>query len=97
MGTEMRVPAFKDKSMEGMRAWFAAMADADLLFHPDDSPESIIKTASGERLFSNAENAELVVLIDEMFSLYGDEVYEAAYPVFMKGLVSSWTPDVGEV
>jgi len=79
-----RIPEFSDKSYDGMLIWFATMSERELLFHPDDVPEEVITTASGERLFSPAEALQLRKIIDTMFELHGDNVYEAAYPIFMK-------------
>mgnify|MGYP001565083895 FL=1 len=42
-----RIPDYSDKSIDGMLTWFSEMSVRDLLFHPDDAPETIISTATG--------------------------------------------------
>ena len=79
-----RIPEFSDKTFDGMLLWFANMSDRGLLFHPDDAPETIVSIATGEVLFSPREARKLTDIIGEMFEGFGDEVYEAAYPIFMK-------------
>jgi hypothetical protein len=55
-----------------------------LLFHPEDDPADIIRIASGERLFSDAEVSELNFLLNELEQALGHEkMIEAAYPIFM--------------
>ena len=79
-----QIPDFSDKSFDGMLVWFASMSERGLLFHPDDAPETIVSIATGEALFSPREARKLTDIIGEMFERFGDEVYEAAYPIFMK-------------
>lgn len=79
-----RIPEFVDTSLDSVSMWFAEMSVRDLLFHPDDAPETIGSAEDGEGFFTAAECAELKRILDQMFDRYGDEVYEAAYPVFMK-------------
>ena len=79
-----RIRAYSDKSLDGMLIWFASMSERGLLFHPDDPPETIVKIDTGEALFSPSEARILTDIIGEMFDQFGDEVYEAAYPIFMK-------------
>ena len=84
MTTISRVPECKDHSFDGMLLWFAELSKQDLLFHPDDNPASIISTETGRKLFSRTEIKELRRSIAEFFKVNGDDVYEAAYPVFMR-------------
>jgi len=79
-----RIPEFSDKSFDGMLFWFATMSVRELLFHPDDPAENIYNIASGEPTFSPAESREANAILKTMFNRFGDEVYEAAYPIFMK-------------
>jgi len=79
-----RIPEFSDTSYNGMMIWFATMFERGLLFHPDDVPEEIVSIDSGERTFSTAESLYLRKTVDIMFELHDDNVYEAAYPIFMK-------------
>ena len=78
-----RVPEFETSTFTGMRAWFKAMAKRGLLFHPDDAPDQIISIKTDQRLFSRDECLKLEQIIGVMFNRFGDQVYEAAYPVFM--------------
>jgi len=79
-----RIPEFSDNTFDGMLLWFATMSERGLMFHPDDDPAEVISTKSGEALFSTAEIAALNKIINNMFETHGDDVYEAAYPIFMK-------------
>ena len=79
-----RIPDFSDKSFDGMLTWFAEMSVHELVFHPDDAPESIVSIATGEKVFTADECQKLENTLSEMFGQFNDEVYEAAYPVFMK-------------
>lgn len=62
------------------------MALRNLLFHPDDAPESIVSIANNERTFTDDECQKLNTIIAEMFEQFNDAVYEAAYPSFMKSM-----------
>ena len=84
MTTINRVPACVDFSFDGMLCWFSELSRQELLFHPDDDPAEIVSIADGAETFSNAEVKKLRQLLDKMFTLNGDKVYEAAYPVFMR-------------
>lgn len=79
-----RIPSYTEKSFDGMPIWFAEMSKRDLLFHPDDAPESIVSLSDGEQFFSAYECRLINNIFDDMFSEFGDDVYEAAYPVYMK-------------
>lgn len=80
----LRVPDFANKSFEGMSRWFNEMALGGLLFHPEDAPESVISGVSGKALFSASECVKLDRILSEMFSMFGDGVCRAAYPIFMR-------------
>ena len=54
-----------------------------LLFHPDDDPADIVVIQSGERMLRNRETEEARFVLDALFAVLGDGVYEAAYPVMM--------------
>jgi len=79
-----RIPEFSDKSFDGMLFWFATMSQRRLLFHPDDAPEDIVIISTGKPMFSPVESREAGAILGEMFKLHGDNVYESAYPIFMK-------------
>jgi hypothetical protein len=78
-----RIPAVRDFTLNGMRAWFAHLDTCNLLFHPDDPPETLISIESGQPFFNTAEVFMLTSTIDRLFALHGDQVYEAAYPLFL--------------
>jgi hypothetical protein len=79
-----RIPDFVNKSVEGMSNWFAEMSLRGLLFHPEDTPESICTIATDERTFSAGECTKLDGIMCEMFALFGDDVCETCYPIFMR-------------
>jgi len=79
-----RIPEFSDKSFDGMLLWFATMSRRELLFHPDDPAENIYNIATGKPTFLPAESRKANAILETMFNRFGDEVYEAAYPIFMK-------------
>jgi len=79
-----RIPDYSDKTFDGMLIWFATLSERDIVFHPDDKPEDVISSETGEKLFSQNEIEVLNGIMNEMFELHGDNVYEAAYPIFMK-------------
>lgn len=81
-----RIPEFSDHSFDGMLRWFATMSDLELLFHPDDPADEIYDIATGEPTFSPAESRKANSILATMFSLFGDKVYEAAYPIFMQSM-----------
>lgn len=57
---------------EGKR-WVEALCQSGRMFHFDDSPETIINCASGERLFSDTEAEIIRNRIAELYSLdWGD-------------------------
>lgn len=79
-----RIPAHDRSNPDGMLIWFAEMSQRGLLFHPEESPESIIDIARGSRLFTDAECREIRHIMDDMFSEFGNDVIEACYPIFMR-------------
>ena len=83
--SDLRIPELTT-TPAGVRTWFPQMAQADLLFHPDDAPEAIVDARNGERVFSDAECRDLREKLHAMFAALGDGVYEAAWPVFRTAL-----------
>lgn len=79
-----RIPDYSEHSFDGMLLWFATMSVRKLLFHPDDPAETIYNIATGEPTFSPTESRKANAILETMFNRFGDEVYEAAYPIFMK-------------
>ncbi len=64
--------------MKGMYNWFDMMGTAGLLFHPDDDPEEIVRIVNGRAMFNAVEVMQLRGVIDQLFALHGEVVYEAA-------------------
>lgn len=54
-----RIPAYDCMNPNGMLIWFSEMALRDLLFHPEDAPESIIRVDDGSKTFTPTECAEV--------------------------------------
>lgn len=84
MKNTSRIPACKNYTFDGMLYWFAEMSVNDLLFHPDDDPADIVRIADNTPTFDKNEVRLLRKILDRMFVENGLDVYEAAYPVFMK-------------
>ncbi len=82
-----RTPDYQNPSFDSMTDWFAAMSGRDLLFHPDDPAESIVDIATGEAIFTADEACKADAILNAMFSHFGEQVYEAAYPFFMERMV----------
>ncbi|MDN5864041.1 MAG: hypothetical protein L0I62_02335 [Gammaproteobacteria bacterium] len=78
-----RIPDYNSNTRAGMTAWFAEMANRNLLFHPEDRPAEIIDVETEKGMFTRQECTELDVIMAAMFSKFGDGVCDAAYPVFM--------------
>lgn len=81
-----RIPDYKNNNPAGMSLWFSEMLEKGLLFHPDDSPENIVSIKTGKEIFSYDETVKIKEILSFMFNSFEDEVYEAAYPCFMKSL-----------
>lgn len=79
-----RIPAVTGCSFDAMQYWFAEMAERGLIFHPDESPEDIVGVSDGKPIFSADECSLLTAILGQMYEKFGDDVHEAAYPVFMK-------------
>jgi len=79
-----RIPAYDHTHPSGMQNWFAAMAEQDLLFHPEDSATQIIRLSDGAPFFTKAEAAEADRVMAEIFAEHGDKVIDTCYPIFMK-------------
>jgi hypothetical protein len=79
-----RIPDFSVKNFDGMLTWFSEMSVRGLIFHPDDAPETIVSIATGEKFFTEDEANKLENILSDMFETFDNDVYEAAYPIFMK-------------
>lgn len=84
MSTISRVPECRNYSFDGLLQWFAELSKRDLMFHPDDDPATLFSTETGQKLFSRSEAKAARLTIGECFKVNGDEVYAAAYPIFMQ-------------
>lgn len=80
-----RIPDLKVFNKKNINRWFSKMSERDLLFHPDDDPAALVNIRTGRKVFSESEVRRLRDLIDGMFALQGNAVYDAAYPVFVSG------------
>lgn len=84
MNTQSRIPKLHDITFDGALLWFSEMQCSKLLFHPEDDPADIIRSSSGEQMFSADEVNELRFVLNELDEKLGHEkVIEAAYPIFM--------------
>ena len=79
-----RIPAYDRANPNGMQDWFAAMAERDLLFHPEDSAAHIIEIANGMPLFTREESEAADHILAGMFAEHGSKVIDTCYPIFMK-------------
>ena len=59
---------------------------AGLLYHPDESAEAIINTASGQPTFTPEECVELNKAVGLMFANHGDKVYQVGLQYFQKAI-----------
>lgn len=81
-----RIPDYKSRAIVEMKHWFSEMLEKGLLFHPDDTPHDIVCQKSGNLIFTHDEALKIEKILGLMFDDYGDQVYEAAYPFFMKAV-----------
>lgn len=80
-----RIPDLQDNSTEAMSRWFSDMADADLIFHPEDPASEIISSKDGEPFFSEEEAKKAQLILDDFFNRFSNKaVIDAAYPHFMR-------------
>lgn len=70
-----------------MSNWYGLMAQKNLLFHPDDTPEDVVKISNGVPTFNSTEQVQLIEIMQKIFNAHGDQVYKAACPYSMKTLV----------
>ena len=89
MEIQSRVPELDELSFDGALMWFSRLQFADLLFHPEDDPDTIFSNRSGEKTFSPTEVIELRQILDQLDLAIGhDKTIEAAYPIFMNAFGS---------
>lgn len=78
-----RIPTLTGNTLADMDQWFADMANAGLIFHPDDNAVSIV-TDDGQPLFSPDEAAQAQAVIDGFHDRFGTLTHDTAYPHFMR-------------
>lgn len=81
-GEISRIPAYDRANPDGMRQWFEQMSQRGLLFHPEDSAETII-APDGSKLFTDVESAQADAILKDMFDQHGNRVIDVCYPIFM--------------
>jgi hypothetical protein len=75
MCTDQRIPDFPEPTFCGLRRWYRQMHEADLLYHPDEPAETIVRTDTGEASFTPEECVQLNAAVDSLFASHGDLVY----------------------
>jgi hypothetical protein len=56
-------------TIDAARAWIKALSDAEMSFHFEDDPETIIKGLSGERLFTDEEVPHVRARVAELYGM----------------------------
>lgn len=84
MITAQCIPEWSDRSLAGLESWWQDIASLGLIFHPDDAPEEIVTRDSGQKLFKTEACIKLKSILFDMFSLYGDAVYDASHAALME-------------
>lgn len=72
--SKSRIPKYEGRGE--ILSWLSGMAAAQLLFHPDDDPATIL-TDDGEKLFTKVEIRQLRAQIPRIKEHWGDDIYEA--------------------
>ena len=80
------IPAWTDRTEDGLRAWWQDMVAQGLAFHPDDAPESIVTVEEGEALFDASACLKLKGLLAEMRLIHGDKVYQCGHEALMESM-----------
>lgn len=75
MCTDQRIPDFPEPTFCGLRRWYRQMHKADLLYHPDEPAETIVRADTGEVSFTAEECVQLNAAVDSLFASHGDLVY----------------------
>lgn len=76
MQTTARIPSLPSKSYYAMNKWFEQMHEAGLLYHPDERAENIVDIETDVPMFDAVECEMLDALMDQMFKVHGDKVYD---------------------
>jgi hypothetical protein len=75
MYANRRIPDFPEPTFCGLRRWFRHMFAADLLYHPDEPAQSIVRLDTRGATFTAEECVELNAAVESLFSVHGDLVY----------------------
>lgn len=86
MQSTSRIPTLESTSYQSMDRWFKLMTEANLHFPPDDAPKDIVRISDGAPAFTEDECRALDKTMSILFENHGNDVYEAAYPHFMRFL-----------
>jgi hypothetical protein len=76
MSQTSRIPASPNRSYFAMNRWFYKMYQSGLLYHPDESAETVVSLDTNEPLFTKTECDTLDNAMSEMFKTHGDKVYD---------------------
>jgi hypothetical protein len=80
-----QIPDLQDITLAAMNCWFADMAAANMLFHPEDAANSIVYISNGKPFFSSDAAEKAQQILDRLFQHFGSAtVIESAYPHFMR-------------
>jgi hypothetical protein len=86
MHANKRIPDFPEPTCCGLRRWFRHMFAADLLYHPDEPAETIVRIDTREASFTAEECVELNAAVESLFALHGDLVYTVGSHFVRKAL-----------
>jgi len=78
-----RIPDLTVFTPEAFQIWSDRMAELDLLYHFEDSPDDQIDCKSGDRTFNDAECRKLGLILN-LASDYGIDIMEHALNSFHK-------------
>lgn len=65
-----RIPLLRDDGKESMDKWFFDIAEAVLIFHPEDSADSIVMISDGAPFFSLEEAESAQRILDEPYERF---------------------------
>lgn len=87
MKNSSRIPRLSEATFDGALLWFSQLSAADLLFHPEDDPDTIISIKDDSKVFSADEVSDIHTVLEVLESSIGHEkITEAAYPIFMNAM-----------
>lgn len=76
------------RTIDQAKVWIKELHDADLMFHFEDSPESIINGDTGEALFSLSDCKKIRARVRELYSFpWGDFECPIGYALHVMGHV----------